>query len=222
MKIFLDTADTKKIRELYAWGVVDGVTTNPTHIAASGRRFDDVVREIFEIVDGPVSLEVVSTDAGGMLEEAHKLRAFHERNVVIKLPCIPEGLKALRVLSGEGVKTNVTLVFSANQALLAAKGGATYISPFAGRVDEIGHDGMEVVRQTVAILRTYDFGSQVLAAALRHPQHALQAALAGAHVATMRPEILEGMLKHPLTDTGLAQFLEDWKRVPASDGFGRS
>ena len=213
MKIFLDTADVEKIRELYQWGVVDGVTTNPTHIAATGRPFLDVVREILEIVDGPVSLEVISTEAEGMVEEARKLAALHY-NVVVKIPCTVEGLKALKVLASEGVKVNMTLVFSANQALLAAKAGATYISPFVGRLDAIGHDGMEVVRQTVAILRNYGFTSQVIVSAIRHPQHVLQAALCGAHVATVRPEILEQMIRHPLTGEGLRRFLEDWRRVP--------
>lgn len=217
MKIFLDTADVGKIRELYEWGVVDGVTTNPTHIAATGRPFLEVVREILDIVDGPVSLEVISTEAGGMVEEARKLASLHY-NVVVKIPCTPEGLKALKVLASEGVKVNMTLVFSANQALLAAKAGATYISPFVGRLDAIGHDGMEVVRQTVTILRNYGFGSQVIVSAIRHPQHVLQAALCGAHVATVRPEILEQMIRHPLTDEGLRRFLEDWKKVPGGLG----
>ncbi|HID07593.1 MAG TPA: fructose-6-phosphate aldolase [Armatimonadetes bacterium] len=214
MKIFLDTADVAKIRELYEWGVVDGVTTNPTHIAATGRPFMDVVREILDIVDGPVSLEVVSTDADGMIDEARRLARLHERNVVIKIPCIPEGLKASKVLSQEGIKINMTLVFSANQALLAAKAGATYISPFVGRLDGIGHDGMEVVQQIAIILDNYGFESQIIASALRHPMHVLEAALCGAHVATVRPEILEQMMKHPLTDDGLQRFLDDWKKVP--------
>lgn len=213
MKIFLDTADVEKIRELYEWGVVDGVTTNPTHIAATGKPFMEVVREILDIVDGPVSLEVISTDAQGMIEEARKLSGLHY-NVVVKIPCTPEGLKATKVLAAEGVKVNMTLVFSANQALLAAKVGATYISPFVGRLDDVGHDGMEVVRQTVSILKNYDLPAQVIASALRHPQHVLQAALCGAHVATVRPEILERMIRHPLTDIGLQRFLEDWKKVP--------
>jgi transaldolase len=218
MHIFLDTADVAKIRELYALGIVDGVTTNPTHIAATGRPFLEVVREILDLVDGPVSLEVVATDAPGMVEEARRLAGLHERNVVVKIPCIPEGLRAVRTLAREGIRTNMTLVFSANQALLAAKAGATYVSPFVGRLDAIGHDGMEVVQQTVAILQNYGFATQVIASALRHPMHVLEAALMGAHVATVRPEILEQMLKHPLTDAGLAQFLADWEKVPG--GFG--
>lgn len=213
MKIFLDTAEVEKIRELYQWGVVDGVTTNPTHIAATGRPFMEVVREILEIVDGPVSLEVISTEAEGMIQEARKLAELHY-NVVVKIPCLPEGLKALKVLAPEGVKVNMTLVFSANQAFLAAKAGATYASPFIGRLDAIGHDGMEVVRQTVQIFKNYAFPTQVIVSAIRHPQHVLQAALCGAHVATVRPEILEQMIKHPLTDEGLRIFLEDWRKVP--------
>jgi transaldolase len=215
MQIFLDTADVKEIRELYALGVVDGVTTNPSIVAKSGRPFKEVVLEILGIVDGPISLEVVSTDAAGMLVEARDLAKLH-RNVVVKIPLIAEGLKAVRQLSREGIRTNVTLCFSPTQALLAAKAGATYISPFVGRLDDVAQDGMELVRQILAIYQNYGFPTLVLAASLRGPVHVLEAALAGAHVGTLPPSVLRQMLKHPLTDIGLEGFLADWKKVPQS------
>ena len=215
MKIYLDTADVKEIRELYALGVVDGVTTNPSIVAKTGRPFREVVAEILEIVDGPISLEVVSTDAPGMLAEARDLAKLH-KNVVVKIPLIAEGLKAVRQLSREGIKTNVTLCFSPTQALLAAKAGATYISPFVGRLDDISHVGMDLVRQIVAIYRNYSFPTLVLAASLRTPVHVLEAALAGAHVGTLPPATLRQLIKHPLTDSGLEGFLADWKKVPKS------
>jgi transaldolase len=215
MQIFLDTADVKEIRELYALGVVDGVTTNPSIVAKTGRPFREVVAEILEIVDGPISLEVVSTDAPGMLAEARELVKLH-KNVVVKIPLIAEGLKAVRQLSRERIKTNVTLCFSPTQALLAAKAGATYISPFVGRLDDISHVGMDLVRQIVAIYRNYSFPTLVLAASLRTPVHVLEAALAGAHVGTLPPATLRQLIKHPLTDSGLEGFLADWKKVPKS------
>jgi len=215
MQIFLDTADVKEIRELYALGVVDGVTTNPSIVAKSGRPFKEVVLEILGIVDGPISLEVVSTDAAGMLVEARELAKLHG-NVVVKIPLIAEGLKAVRQLSREGIRTNVTLCFSPTQALLAAKAGATYISPFVGRLDDVAQDGMELVRQILAIYQNYGFPTLVLAASLRGPVHVLEAALAGAHVGTLPPSVLRQMLKHPLTDIGLEGFLADWKKVPPS------
>jgi transaldolase len=213
MQIFLDTANVQEIRELCALGVVDGVTTNPSIVAREGRPFREVVAEILQIVDGPISLEVVSTEASGMLDEARELAKLH-KNVVVKIPLIAEGLKAVRQLSQEGIRTNVTLCFSASQALLAAKAGAGYISPFVGRLDDITHVGMDLVRQIVTIYKNYGFATKVLAASLRTPIHFLEAALAGADVCTLPPSVLRQLLKHPLTDIGLAGFLADWKKVP--------
>jgi transaldolase len=213
MQIFLDTADVKEIRELASLGLVDGVTTNPSLVAKEGRPFRDIVDEIVRIVDGPISLEVVSTDGQGMLGEARDLARIHS-NVVVKIPLIAEGLKAVKQLSREGVKTNVTLCFSPSQALLAAKAGASYISPFVGRLDDISHVGMDLVRQIVTVYRTYGFETKVLAASLRTPVHFLEAAMAGADVCTLPPSVLRQLIKHPLTDAGLAKFLEDWKKVP--------
>jgi transaldolase len=213
MQIFLDTADVKEIRELAALGLVDGVTTNPTLVAKEGRPFREIVAEILTIVDGPVNLEVVSTQATGMVTEGQELAKLH-KNVVVKIPLIAEGLKAVRQLTREGIKTNVTLCFSGPQALLAAKAGATYISPFVGRLDDISHVGMDLVRQIVTIYKNYGYGTQVLAASLRGPVHFLEAALAGAHVCTLPPTVLRQLLKHPLTDSGLERFLADWKKVP--------
>ncbi len=213
MKIFLDTANVEHIREANSWGVVDGVTTNPTLIAREGRNFEEVVREICEIVDGPISAEVVSEDAEGMVKEARELSKIH-KNVVIKIPMTPEGLKATRTLKDEEIRTNVTLVFSSNQVLLAAKAGATFVSPFIGRLDDQGQVGMEVIRETVTILETYDFDTQVIVASVRHPIHVLEAALAGAHVATVPFDVLKKMTRHSLTDVGIRKFLEDYKKIP--------
>ncbi len=213
MQIFLDTADVKEIREMAALGLVDGVTTNPSLIAKEGRPFRDIVAEILTIVDGPINLEVVSTDAPGMVTEGRELAKLH-KNVVVKIPLIAEGLKAVRLLHAEGIRTNVTLCFSAPQALLAAKAGASYISPFVGRLDDISHEGMELVRQIVTIYRNYGYPTKVLAASLRNPLHFVDAAMAGAHVCTMPPAVLRQLLKHPLTDIGLEKFLADWKKVP--------
>jgi len=213
VQIFLDTADVKEIREMAALGLVDGVTTNPSLIAKEGRPFRDIVAEILTIVDGPINLEVVSTDAPGMVAEGRELAKLH-KNVVVKIPLIAEGLKAVRLLHAEGIRTNVTLCFSAPQALLAAKAGASYISPFVGRLDDISHVGMDLVRQIVTIYENYGYGTQVLAASLRTPVHFLEAALAGAHVSTLPPAVLRQLLKHPLTDAGLERFLADWKTVP--------
>lgn len=213
MQIFLDTADVKEIRELAALGLVDGVTTNPSLIAKEGRPFREIVAEILSIVDGPISLEVVGTEAPGMLVEARELAKLH-KNVVVKIPLIAEGLKAVKQLSQEGIKTNVTLCFSACQALLAAKAGATYISPFVGRLDDISVVGMDLVRQIVAIYENYNYATFVLAASLRSPTHFVDAALAGAHVCTLPPAVLRQLIKHPLTDIGLERFLADWKTVP--------
>ncbi|MCX5735613.1 MAG: fructose-6-phosphate aldolase [candidate division NC10 bacterium] len=213
MQIFLDTADVKEIRELATLGLVDGVTTNPSLIAKEGRPFREIVAEILSIVDGPISLEVVGTEAPGMLVEARELAKLH-KNVVVKIPLIAEGLKAVKQLSQEGIKTNVTLCFSACQALLAAKAGATYISPFVGRLDDISVVGMDLVRQIVAIYENYNYATFVLAASLRSPIHFVDAALAGAHVCTLPPAVLRQLIKHPLTDIGLERFLADWKKVP--------
>ena len=213
MKIFLDTANVEHIREANSWGVVDGVTTNPTLIAREGRNFEEVVREICEIVDGPISAEVVSEDAEGMVKEARELSKIH-KNVVIKIPMTPEGLKATRVLKDEEIKTNVTLVFSSNQVLLAAKAGATFVSPFIGRLDDQGQVGMEVIREAVTILETYDFDTQVIVASVRHPIHVLESALAGAHIATVPFDVLKKMAGHSLTDVGIRKFLEDYKKIP--------
>jgi len=213
VQIFLDTADVKEIREMAALGLVDGVTTNPSLIAKEGRPFRDIVAEILTIVDGPINLEVVSTDAPGMVAEGRELAKLH-KNVVVKIPLIAEGLKAVRLLHAEGIRTNLTLCFSAPQALLAAKAGASYISPFVGRLDDISHVGMDLVRQILTIYKNYGYATQVLAASLRTPVHFLEAALAGAHVSTLPPAVLRQLLKHPLTDAGLERFLADWKKVP--------
>jgi len=213
MKFYIDTADIGEIRDAAAMGLVDGVTTNPTLIARSGRKFREVLVEICDIVRGPVSAEVVSTELEPMLKEARELAALRE-NIVVKIPLIPEGLKAVRVCTEEGIKTNVTLCFSATQALLAAKAGATYISPFVGRLDDAANDGMNVIADIVEIYENYAFETQVLAASIRHPMHVLEAAKLGAHVSTCPHKVLMQLCKHPLTDRGLAQFLADWESVP--------
>ena len=212
MKIFLDTGNINEIREAAALGVLDGVTTNPTLIAKEGKPFKPTVLEICKIVGGPVSVEVVGTEAGAMCREGQDFASWNG-HVVVKLPTTREGVKACKCLSGQGIKVNMTLCFSPNQALLVAKAGAAYVSPFVGRLDDISHDGMEVVRQIVQIYKNYDFKTQVLAASLRHPLHVVEAALAGAHVGTMPYKVLDSMFNHPLTDKGLAQFLKDWEKA---------
>lgn len=212
MKIFVDTADLDEIRELASWGIIDGVTTNPTLVARSGYSFKEIVNEIFNIVDGPISLEAVSTKAEDIVKEAKELAKIH-KNVVVKIPMTPEGLRAVKKLGKDGVKTNVTLTFSANQALLAAKAGATYVSPFIGRLDDIGHDGMQVVRDIIKIFQNYDFKTEVIVASIRHPLHVIEAAKNGAHVATIPPQIIRKMIHHSLTDVGIQRFLDDWKKV---------
>lgn len=214
MKLFLDTAFIEEIEEANSWGIIDGVTTNPTHVSRTGRPAIDVYKDICRIVDGPVSLECVALDADAIVAEARQLAAIAD-NVVIKVPVMCEGLKAVKRLSAEGIKTNVTVNFSAMQAMLAAKCGATYISPFVGRLDLIGHFGIELVHQIKTIYDNYGYETQILAAALRHPAHVLESALAGAHVATMPLEIMRLLYEHPMTEKGIAQFLEDWKKVPA-------
>ncbi len=213
MKIFLDTANVDQIREAASWGVVDGVTTNPSLIAKEGRVFEDVVREICEIVDGPISAEVISLEADGMVKEARELAKIHE-NVVIKIPMTKEGMKAVRVLSSEGIRTNVTLVFSPAQALLAAKAGASFVSPFVGRLDDISHLGMDLVRAIADIYGTYGYETEIIVASVRNPVHVIDAALAGADIATVPYKILDQMFKHPLTDIGIERFLKDWESVP--------
>jgi len=214
MEIFLDTADVTEVRDLVSLGVVDGITTNPSLVAKEGEPFTTIVDQLLQIVDGPVNLEVVGTDLATILKEAHQL-AKHHSNVVVKIPMIADGLKAVHQLAQEGLRTNVTLCFSASQALLAAKAGASYISPFVGRLDDIGHEGMDLVREIVTIYRNYGFPTKVLAASLRSPLHVVEAALAGAHVGTLPPKVLRQMLQHPLTDSGLERFLADWKKVSA-------
>ncbi|NPV08820.1 MAG: fructose-6-phosphate aldolase [Anaerolineae bacterium] len=213
MELFLDTAKVEEIRRAKEWGILDGVTTNPSHIAATGRRFREVVEEICQLVDGPVSVEVVATEADGMVAEAQDIASIGP-NVVVKIPTIEEGIKATWRLSRMGIRTNLTLVFNAAQALLAAKAGATYVSPFVGRLDGIGHSGMEIVRQIQTIYGHYGYGTKVIVAAVRHPMHILEAALAGAEVVTSRLDVVEQLFRHPMTDVGLEQFLADWARVP--------
>jgi transaldolase len=213
MKLFLDTANIEEIKEAYALGVISGVTTNPSLVAREGRDFQQVVREITEIVDGPISAEAIQSKAPEMIKEAEALAAIHP-NLVIKITMTSEGLKAVKELSKKMIKTNVTLVFSANQALLAALAGATYVSPFVGRLDDIGHDGMELVADIVEIYRHYNFPTQVIAASVRHPLHVFYAAKAGADIATVPYKVFKQMLAHPLTDLGIKKFLEDWTKVP--------
>lgn len=213
MKLFLDTADVDEIRQGVAMGVIDGVTTNPSLAAKAGRKFKDVALEIAEICPGPVSAETVSLEADAIVSEG-RLLAKWAPNIVVKVPLMTEGLKAVKQLTSEGIKTNVTLVFSPNQALLAAKAGATFVSPFLGRLDDIGHDGMQIVRDIVEIFRNYGIETEVLAASIRHPLHVTQAALAGADIATIPFKVLQQMTKHPLTDKGIKSFLDDWEHVP--------
>jgi transaldolase len=210
MKFFIDTADVNEIREAATWGLVDGVTTNPSLIAKTGRPYADVLREICDTVDGPVSAEVVGTEAAAMMEEGERLARLHP-NIVVKCPLILEGLKATRALAKRGIKVNVTLVFSPLQGLAAAKCGATYLSPFVGRLDDIGHDGIAMVGQLVQILRNYNYPSQVLVASIRTATHLLRAAEMGAHVATLPFGVMKQILHHPLTEIGLEKFLADWR-----------
>jgi transaldolase len=213
MKFFIDTADVKEIREAAAMGLVDGVTTNPSLVAKTGRKFRDVLLEVCDIVKGPVSAEVIGTTYDVIMKEARELAALRP-NIVVKVPLIPEGLKAVRTCADEGIKTNVTLCFSATQALLAAKAGATYISPFVGRLDDVSTDGMQLIREICEIYKNYGFKTEVLVASVRHPMHVHEAALIGAHVATCPLSVLLQLSKHPLTDVGLAKFLADWEKVP--------
>ena len=215
MKIFIDSGDIAEIKEAHEMGAIDGVTTNPSLLAKAGKPTREVITAICEIVDGPVSAEVIAVTKDEILREGRELAKIH-KNVVVKVPLIEDGLKAVRVFKGEGIRTNVTLCFSAAQALLAAKAGATYISPFVGRIDDTAGDGMDLIGQIVTIYKNYDFTTQVLTASVRHPVHFVQAALIGAHVATLPLKVIKQLLKHPLTDVGLAQFLADAKKIPTA------
>ncbi len=217
MKIFVDTADLDEIREIASWGIVDGVTTNPTLVKRSGRSFDEIIEEIFEIVDGPISLEVVSEESEGMVKEAKelvsKVKEKYRKNVAIKIPMTSEGLKAVKTLSKKGIKTNVTLVFSANQALLAAKAGASFVSPFIGRLDDQGQVGMQIVEEITEIFYNYDIETEIIVASIRHPIHVIDAARIGADIATIPPKVIHKMAKHSLTDVGIKRFCDDWEKV---------
>lgn len=213
MKFFIDTADVAEIREAHALGLVDGVTTNPSLIAKSGRKFKDVIKEIVKIVNGPISAEVVALDAPGMLKEARDLVKIHP-NIVIKVPMTPEGLKATKALHAEGVRVNVTLIFSPMQALLAAKAGAAYVSPFVGRLDDISQDGMGIIEEIRTIFDNYGYTAEIIVASVRNPVHVLNSALIGADIATIPYSVIMQLAKHPLTDAGIKKFLEDWEKVP--------
>ncbi len=212
MKFFIDTADVKEIAAANELGLVDGVTTNPSLVAKSGRDFHEVLKEIIALVDGPISAEVVATDAAGMISEGEVLAKLDPEKIVIKLPITEEGLKATKILSQKGLKTNLTLIFSPLQALLAAKAGATYVSPFVGRLDDIGHDGMEIVDQIRTIFDNYGYASEIIVASVRSPQHVLQAGLMGADICTIPYSVMLQLTKHPLTDIGLEKFLADWQK----------
>ncbi len=213
MKLFIDTANLDEIREAASWGILDGCTTNPSLMAREGRNFAETIHEICEIVQGPVSAEVVAQDCEGMLREAYLVRQIHE-HVVIKIPMCDEGLKATRVLADEGTPVNVTLIFSVNQALLAAKAGAAYVSPFIGRIDDTGQDGVQVLADIIDVFNNYYFETEVLAASIRHTAHMLDAARLGSHVATLPYKVIKAMMLHPLTDRGNERFLADWAKVP--------
>src|SRR3954469_17328460 len=213
MKFFMDTADVKEIRAGHAMGCVDGVTTNPSLLAKVGRPLEETIREICSIVDGPISAECVSLDAPELIKEGKTLAKIHP-NVVIKIPMGSEGMKAVKALTSEGIKTNVTLCFSANQALLCAKAGATYVSPFVERLDDISEEGMQLIADTMQIYENYNFATQVLVASVRHPVHVLHAAKLGAHVATLPFSVIQQLSQHPLTDIGIKKFLSDWEKVP--------
>jgi len=213
MKFFIDTANIQEIKDGLALGMVDGVTTNPSLVAREKKNFDQVIQEILSVVDGPVSLEVISLDADGMLKEGRKLAKLGSQ-VVIKVPMTTEGLKATRIFASEGIRVNQTLIFSPVQALMAAKAGAAYVSPFVGRLDDVAHDGMEIVDQILTIYHNYGFETEVIVASVRHPRHVLDAALMGADIATIPFNVIAQLARHPLTDKGIDAFLNDWKRVP--------
>lgn len=213
MKLFIDTADIGEIKEAQKMGVLDGVTTNPSLVAKTGRKFEDVLRDICDVVDGPISAETVTLEADSIMKEARHLAAIH-KNIVVKIPLIAEGLKAVKTCAKEGIRTNVTLCFSANQALLAAKAGASYVSPFVGRLDDVTAVGMDLIRQIRTIYDNFDFETEILVASVRSPIHVLEAALIGADVATIPFSVIKQLVQHPLTDIGLKKFLDDWKKVP--------
>jgi transaldolase len=213
MKLFLDTADINEIREAHGWGILDGVTTNPSLVAREGRDFHEALRDICAVVEGPVSAEVVSLRAEEMIAEGRGLARIAD-NIVVKVPIIREGLKAIKALSSDGIRVNTTLIFSPPQALLAAKAGAAFVSPFVGRLDDVGQDGMLLVRDLREIFDNYGFRCEILAASLRHPMHVVEAARAGADIGTLPFKVLEALLQHPLTDIGLQKFLKDWEKVP--------
>ncbi|MDW7738792.1 MAG: fructose-6-phosphate aldolase [Bacillota bacterium] len=217
MKLYLDTANVDEIRQAAEWGVICGVTTNPSLAAREDMEFTDILPEICRLVDGPISAEVLSLEYEGMLKEARKLASVHP-NVVVKIPIIPEGMRAVKTLSAEGIRINVTLIFSANQAMLAARAGASYVSPFLGRLDDIGHTGVDLVRDIVDIIDLHDLDTEVIAASIRHPEHVTAVALAGAHIATMPFKVLQQMFRHPLTDLGIKSFLSDWEKAKKSRG----
>jgi transaldolase len=212
MKIFIDTANPGEIRSAASMGILDGVTTNPSLVAKEGKDFKDLLKEICAIVNGDISAEVIATDVDGMLKEGRDLAKIHD-NIVVKVPLTEDGLRAVKAFKAEGIRTNVTLCFSPNQALLAAKAGAYIISPFVGRLDDISTNGMDLIRQILTIYRNYQFDTQVLVASIRHPLHVVESAMMGAHIATMPYKVLTGLLKHPLTDIGLERFLQDWKKA---------
>ncbi|MCY6370238.1 fructose-6-phosphate aldolase [Clostridium ganghwense] len=211
MKIFIDTANVDEIRKVSEWGVLEGVTTNPSLIAKEGRDIKEVVEEICSIVDGPISAEVISLECDKMVQEARELAKIH-KNIVVKIPMCEEGLKAVNIISKEGIKTNITLIFSAQQALLAAKAGASYVSPFAGRLDDIGTNGLDVIADIAEIFNFYDIKTEIIGASIRHPMHVLEASKAGADIATIPYKVLDQMLKHPLTDKGIEKFLADYNK----------
>ncbi|MEO0068338.1 MAG: fructose-6-phosphate aldolase [candidate division WOR-3 bacterium] len=214
MKIFIDSADINEIREVASWGILDGVTTNPTLVKKTGRPFKECVSDILKVVSGPVSVEAISPDAQGMIKEAEDWAKLDPEKVTIKIPMGVEGLKAVRVLSQKKIMTNVTLVFSPNQALLACRAGATFISPFVGRLDDISHEGMDLVRDIVTLIEYYGFETEVIAASIRHPLHVVESMRAGAHIATIPYDVLLKMVKHPLTDAGIKKFYEDYQAIP--------
>ncbi|MFO7263309.1 MAG: fructose-6-phosphate aldolase [Bacillaceae bacterium G1] len=213
MKLYIDSANVDEIRDAYEMGIISGVTTNPTLVAKEGRDFIQTLKEIADIVDAPISAEVVSTTAAEMVAEAEPLAAL-SKNIVIKIPMTAEGLKAVKMLTKKKIRTNVTLIFSANQALLAARAGASYVSPFIGRLDDIGYDGLQLVRTIAEMFAVHDIETEIIAASVRHPVHVTEAALAGAHIATVPYKVLMQMIRHPLTDKGIERFLADWEKVP--------
>ncbi|MCS7171131.1 MAG: fructose-6-phosphate aldolase [Aquificaceae bacterium] len=213
MQFFLDTGHVEEIKQALEWGILDGVTTNPSLISKTGRPFLDVAKEILQLVDGPVSLETVSRDAEGMVKEGKMLAELGD-NVVVKIPMTPEGMKAVQILESEGIPTNVTLVFSPTQALIAAKAGASFVSPFVGRVDDVSNDGMKLIREIKQIFDNYEIDTEIIVASVRHPMHVVEAALIGADICTMPFEVLKRLFQHPLTDKGIELFLKDWEKVP--------